>query len=131
MENAPVLPSLPPPRLPWYHWRRWGFNFLTISLLAHLFFGVGATYLVVQSLQGKRKQTFAGPPASANAPAQALEHKVQMQKKQQTMSAPAAVKRITTTSDSRVSLPAMPAMPHLDTAIVPVTMAGMGGSGVG
>ena len=30
------------PRLPWWHWRRWGFNFLTISLLVHVIFGVSA-----------------------------------------------------------------------------------------
>ena len=121
----------PPPRHPWYHWRRLGFNFLTISLLAHLLLGFGATYLVVQSIQARRKQTFASAPAAANAPAHAMEHKVQMQKKQQTMSAPAAVKRITTTSNARVALPTLPAMPSLDTAITPLAMAGMGGTGVG
>ena len=125
--------SVPPaaPRLAWYHWRRLGFNFLTISILAHLFLGVGATYLVVQTIQAKRKQTFAGPPASPNVPTRALEHKVQMQKKQQTMSAPAPLKRITTTSNTKIALPAMPAMPKLDAVMVPVSMAGMGGSGAG
>jgi hypothetical protein len=100
-------------------------------LLAHLFFGVGATYLVVQSLQGKRKQTFAAIPPGANAPLRALEHQVRMEKKQKTMSAPAALKRITTTSEQRVALPALPAMPHLDAQVLPLTMAGMGGTGVG
>ena len=125
--NAPG----PPPRYSWYHWRRLGFNFLTVSLLVHLLLGVGATYLVVQSIQAKRKQTFAGAPAAANAPIRAMEHKVQMQKKQQTMSAPAAVKRITTTSNARVALPAMPAMPAMNAQIVPLAMAGMGGVGTG
>ena len=125
-----LLSSASPRRWPWYHWRRFGFNFLTISILAHLFFGVGATYLVVQTIQAKRQQTFAGAPPSANAPTHAIEHKVQLQKKQQTMSAPAPLKRITTTSNSRVALPAMPAMPHMDEAITPLAMAGMGGVGV-
>ena len=122
------LPAAPR-RYPWWHWRRLGFNFLTISIAAHLFFGLGATYLIVQTIQAKRKQTFTGPPQSPNAPTRALEHKVQMQKKQQTMSAPAPVKRITTISNSKVALPAMPAMPLMDNAITPLAMAGMGGTG--
>ena len=120
-----------PPRPRWYHWRRWGLNFLVISVLAHVLFGLGATYLIVQNIQAKRKQNFAGAPQSPSAATRAVEHKVQMQKKQQTMSAPAAIKRITTTSNARVALPAMPAMPHLDSAITPLAMAGMGGTGVG
>ena len=97
----------------------------------HLLFGAGATYLIVQTFQAKRKPTFAGAPTSAKASQQVLEHKVQMQKKQQTMSAPAAVKRITTTSTAKIALPSVPAMPSLNSAIVPLAMAGMGGTGVG
>ena len=130
-----ALPASPlpsgPRRYPWYHWRRFGLNFLTISVAAHLLFGLGATYLIVQTIQAKRKQTFTGPPQSPNAPTRAIEHKVQMQKKQQTMSAPAPVKRITTTSNARVALPAMPVMSKTDSAVVPMAMAGMGGTGVG
>jgi hypothetical protein len=48
-------------RYPWCHWRRLGFNFLTISLAVHLLIGFGAAYLIVQTIQAKRKQTFAGP----------------------------------------------------------------------
>ena len=120
-----------PRRYPWWHWRRLGFNFLTISVAAHLLFGVLATYLIVQTIQAKRKQTFAGAPQSPNAPTHAIEHKVQMQKKQQTMSAPAPVKRITTTSNARVALPAMPTMPAMDSAVTPLAMAGMGGTSMG
>ena len=119
----------PAPKLRW--WKLTGAGFLIISIAAHLLFGVAATYLVVQTIRAKRKQTFGAPPASANPATRALEHKVQMQKKQQTMSAPSAVKRITTTSNAKIALPAMPAMPQLDSTIVPVAMAGMGGSGVG
>ncbi len=125
------LDAAHPPSYPWYHWRRWGFNFLTISILAHLLLTLGATYLVVQNIEAKRRRTFTAPSPGAHAPTQALEHKVQMEKKQQTMSAPAALKRITTTSNSKVSLPSLPAMPNLDSLTVPTAMAGMGGSGVG
>ena len=126
-----AVPATPPAKRPWYHWRRIGFNFLTISVLAHLFFATGATYFVVQTIQAKRKQTFAGAASNPNAPTRAVEHKVQMQKKQQTMSAPAPVKRITTTANTKVALPTMPDMPKLDTAIAPLAMAGMGGTGMG
>ena len=80
--------TAPPTRLNWYNWRRLGFNFLTISIIVHLFLGLGAGYLIVQTIHAKRKQTFAGASQSPTAPARALEHKVQLQKKQQTMSAP-------------------------------------------
>lgn len=130
---SPPSPSLPqaPARRPWYHWRRWGWNILTISIIGHLLFGAGAAYVVVQTIQRKQKQDFTAPSSAANAPTRALEHKVQMQKKQQTMSAPAQAKRITTTTNSKVALPTMPAMPRMDTVVTPVTMAGMGGTGVG
>ena len=121
--------STPPPRKQGLI--RSGANFLVLSVVVHLLFGVVATYLIVQTIQAKRKQTFAGAPQSPNAPTRAIEHKVQMQKKQQTMSAPAVTKRITTTSNARVALPAMPAMPKMDSAITPLAMAGMGGTGMG
>ncbi len=127
---APV-PSSPngPARRGW--WLRLGGNFLLVSILAHVLFGLVATYLIVQTIQAKRKQTFAGASQAPSAPTRSIEHKVQMQKKQQTMSAPAPVKRITTTSNARVALPAMPAMPKMDSAITPLAMAGMGGTGMG
>ncbi len=131
-EDIPFATLIPTASLhrPWYHWRRLGFNFLTISVLAHLFFGLGATYLVVQTIQAKRRQTFAGASQAPSAPTRMIEHKVQMQKKQQTMSAPAPMKRIATTSITPIALPAMPAMPRMDSAITPMAMAGMGGTGV-
>ena len=121
-----------PPKPSWYSWRRWGWNFLTISILAHLLFGVIAAYFIVATIQGAHKQNFQAPGAKgANAPTRALEHQVQMAKKQQTMSAPMAVKRVTTAGLSRVSLPSMPAMPRTDAAVAPATLSGMGGSGMG
>ncbi len=125
-----MIPSSTPAR-PWYHWRRLGFNFLALSILGHLFFGLGATYLIVQTFQGERPQNFTAPASGPNAPTRVLEHKVQMQKKQQSMSAPAAVKRVQTTSSAKVTLPTLPTLPRLDSQIVPLAMAGMGGTGVG
>lgn len=120
-----------PPRRPWYSWRRLGLNFLTISIAVHLLFGTGAVYLVVQTIQAKRKTTFAAAPQGPSAPTRALEHKVQMQQKQQTMSAPISPQRITTTANTKVALPSLPAMPKLDSAVAPMNTAGMGGTGTG
>jgi hypothetical protein len=84
---------------------------------------------VVQHYQANRKLTFKGGPPSPNPSTRALEHKVQMAKKQSTMSAPAMAKKITSTGVSKVSLPEMPAMPKLGAP--PVKMAGAGGTDVG
>ena len=129
---AAVPEYAPPPGLPWYSWRRWGWNFLTFSILAHLLFGMVAAYFIVATIQGKRPQDFQAPgPKGPNAPTRALEHKVQMAKKQSSMSAPVAAKRITTTGLSKVALPSMPAMPKMDAVVMPAAMTGMGGTGMG
>jgi hypothetical protein len=100
-------------------------KFLIISVAAHLLFACAAAYVVVQRYQANRKLTFKGGPPSPNPSTRALEHKVQMAKKQSTMSAPSLAKRITTTGLAKVALPEMPAMPKL--AAPPVKMAGAGG----
>ena len=107
-----------------------GSKFLLVSIAVHLLGGVGATYYVVQSIAAKRKLTFAGGPPAVNASQRALEHKVSMAKKKNTMSAPAQAKRITTTGLSKVALPEMPSMPNA-TDVLPNRMAGMGGTGTG
>jgi hypothetical protein len=112
----------------WWNWERTSGKFLIISIGAHALFGIIAAVLVVQHYQGARKLTFKGGPPSPNPSTRALEHKVQMAKKQSTMSAPAMAKKITTTGISKVSLPDMPAMPKL--AAPPVKMAGAGGTDV-
>lgn len=112
----------------WWQWERTSGKFLMISIGAHLVFGIIAAVFVVQHIQTTRKLTFKGGPPSPNPSTRALEHKVQMAKKQSTMSAPALVKKITTTGVSKVSLPEMPAMPKL--AAPPVKMAGAGGTDV-
>lgn len=111
-------------------WASFGGRFLIVSVAAHVLFGLGATYYVVQTIQAKRKLTFQGGPKSPNPSTRSVEHKVQMAKKQNTMSAPVQSKRITTTGASKVSLPDMPALPKGD-EIVPGKMAGLGGAGVG
>jgi hypothetical protein len=104
-------------------------RFLFISILVHVLFGIGAAIYVVQIYSPQRKLTFKGGPPSPNHSERALEHKVQMAKKQSTMSAPAISKRIITTGIAKVTLPALPAMPKMDAA--PTKMAGVGGAGIG
>jgi hypothetical protein len=112
----------------WWQWERTSGKFLMISIAAHLLFGLGAAFWVVEHYQAARKLTFKAGPPSPNPSTRALEHKVQLARKQSTMSAPAAVKRITTTGLARVTLPDMPAMPKLDA--LPTKMAGAGGVNV-
>jgi hypothetical protein len=112
-------------------WRRiFRGKFLVISIVFHLLIIVGATYLVVQTF-APRKKTFQAPPtAPQNA---AVEHQVQMAKKQKTMSAPAPAKRVTTTGLAKVVLPEMPDMPSTEPVkAAAITTPGMGlGTGVG
>ena len=113
--------------------RRWrskifSSRFLVASIAVHVLFGCVAAYVVVQRYQANRKLTFKAGPPSPNPSSRALEHKVQMAKKQSTMSAPAMVRKITTKGVAKVTLPDMPAMPKL--AAPPVKMAGAGGADV-
>jgi hypothetical protein len=105
-------------------------KFLFISIFVHLLLGIGATVLVVHRMQAKRKLTFAGGPPTTSVSKRALEHKVSMARKKNTMSAPAQAKRITTSGLSKVALPAMISMPTA-TEITPNKMGGMGGAGFG
>ena len=112
----------------WWQWERTSGKFLVVSIAVHLLFGGLAAVVVVQHYQAARKLTFKGGPPSPNPSTRALEHKVQMAKKQSTMSAPSIARKITTTGLAKVSLPDMPAMPKL--AAPPVKMAGAGGTDV-
>src|SRR3954468_12229330 len=112
----------------WWQWERTSGKFLMISIGVHVLFGLVAAVFVVQHYQANRKLTFKGGPPSPNPSTRALEHKVQMAKKQSTMSAPAIAKKITTTGIAKVSLPEMPAMPKLGAPAV--KMAGAGGTDV-
>ena len=110
-------------------WRQFGGRFLIISVAVHLLFGAVAAYLVVQTIQAKRKLTFQSGPKGPSAPMRALEHKVQM-KKQQALSAPPQAKRVTTSGLAKVSLPDMPAMPSMTAALSPGAVSGMGAAGL-
>jgi hypothetical protein len=112
-------------------WRRMlGSRIILLSIAIHLLFGVAATYLIVESIQAKRKLTFQGGPSNPDPSTRALEHQINMTRRQQTMSAPAQARRITTTGLAKISLPEMPSMPAADD-ITPDKMAGMGGAGAG
>ncbi len=126
--SEPVETAAAPAKKP--HWIRriYSSRFLFVSIAVHVVFGLIAAYLVVSKYQAARKLTFKGGPPSPNPSTRALEHKVQLAKKQSSMSAPSMAKRITSTGLSKVSLPEMPAMPKL--AAPPVKMAGAGGTDV-
>src|SRR5262249_28119758 len=64
-------------------WRRiYSGRFLFFSILFHLIFGVTAAVVVVQTMQAKRKVTFNAVPVGVSPSQRALEHQVQMAKKQ-------------------------------------------------
>jgi hypothetical protein len=124
---APEIPQTLPKRI----WKKMTERrFLFISVAVHLLVGIIAGIFVVQSIVAKRKLTFTSAPPSPNKSQRALEHKVTMAKKQNTMSAPAQAKRITSTGLAKVSLPDMPAISS-STDFNAGKMAGMGGTGVG
>jgi len=103
MTDTPVPPPTAPAKKSFWE-RIKTSRFLFVSILFHVVLFLVAGVLVVQVVT-KRKQTFtAAPPAPEN---RAVEHKVQMAKKQQAMAAP-MTKRVVTTGLSKVALPEMP-----------------------
>ena len=128
-EEAPsVAPALLVRRSFWSRIRN--SRFLFISILVHVLFGIGAAIYVVQVYSPQRKLTFKGGPPSPNHSERAIEHKVQLAKKQSTLSAPPINKRIMTTGIAKVTLPNLPSMPKQNEA-APMKMAGVGGAGIG
>ncbi len=123
-------PTARAPRRPGFWAKLATSKFLFISIVAHLFFGIGATYFIVQRIQAKRKVTFKGGPPSSNPSKRALEHKVSMAQKKKTGGAPPQAKRIVSAGIAKVSLPDLPTIPTAST-VVPGMMAGMGGAGFG
>src|SRR5712691_1675224 len=78
-------------------------------IVLHLIFGGVAAIWVVSKYSANRKLTFNAGPKSPNPSERALEHRVQLQKKMQTVSAPPAVpQRVLTTGAAKVVLPPMP-----------------------
>lgn len=103
-------------------------RFLFISIGFHALLLVVATFFVVQTITAKRKLTFKAGDKSPNPSTRSIEHKVQVQKKKTTMTAPAQAKRITATGAARVALPDMPAMATAST-LTANAMSGAGGTG--
>ena len=102
---------------------------LVVSIALHLLFAAGAGYYVVSRYSAERKLTFQGGPKSPNPSAQALQHRVQVEKRMQSQSRPAAVpKRGLTTGLSKGALPEMPDLPMPKTAANVPKMAGGGGA---
>src|SRR3954453_13808513 len=95
----------------WWNWEGTSGKFLMISIGVHVLFGLIAAVFVLQHYQTGRKLTFKGGPPSPNPSTRALEHKVQMAKKQSTMSASAMAKKIVSTGKAKITLPDMPALP--------------------
>jgi hypothetical protein len=94
----------------------------------HLLFGGGAAIWVVSKYSANRKLTFNAGPKSPNPSERALEHRVQLQKKTQTTSAPPAVpKRVLTTGLAKVKLPPLPEIKTSESA--PRTMMSAVGAG--
>ncbi len=100
-----------------------GVNSLVVSVLAHVLFGVGATYLIVEHFQKKHVNFHATEPP---APHTEVEHKVQMTKRNNVESAPPDLKRIVTTAISPVALPDVP-VSTADTEMEPSPISGIDG----
>ncbi|HXA09727.1 MAG TPA: VWA domain-containing protein [Chthoniobacterales bacterium] len=89
--------------------RRYSASVLITVIALHLVFGSVAAIWVVSRYSAARKLTFNAGPKSPNPSERALEHRVQLQKKMQSVSAPPAVpKRVLTTGAAKIVLPPMP-----------------------
>ena len=112
-----------PPRL-----RRYSPPVLIGVVVLHLLFGGVAAIWVVSKYSGSRKLTFNAGPKSPNPSERALEHRVQLQKKMESVSAPPMVpKRILSTGSAKLTLPPLPEIKSAENA--PPTMMSAGGAG--
>ncbi len=122
-----TLPQEPPARTA-PALRRYSPPVLIAVIALHLLFGGGAALWVVSKYSASRKLTFNAGPKSPNPSERALEHRVQLQKKTQTTSAPPAVpKRVLTTGLAKITLPPLPEIKTAENA--PRTMMSAGGAG--
>ncbi|MCE9612485.1 MAG: terpene cyclase/mutase family protein [Chthoniobacter sp.] len=126
----PELPHSPPPKRKLTTWQKiLASKFLLVSIGVHLLFGAGAAVYVVQQNMTKRVPTFKGGPGAVNPSSRALEHKVSMDKKKNTMSAPMQSKRITVNNPlAKIALPEMVTMANAN-QVIPNKMGGQGGTG--
>lgn len=108
--------------------RRWRLSpVLIVSVALHLLFAGGAACWVVAHYSNARRLTFQAGPKSPNPSERALQHRVQLQQKNQSL--PSSVpKRVLSTGLSKVALPEMPALPKPNTAPNPVKMSGAAGN---
>src|SRR6476661_1753548 len=105
-----VSEEAPPQTLP--RLRRYSPPVLIAVVVLHLLFGGVAAIWVVSKYSAHRKLTFNAGPKSPNPSERALEHRVQLQQKNQTVTAVAAVpKRVLTTGAAKVALPPLPSLP--------------------
>ncbi|HUB67214.1 MAG TPA: hypothetical protein VL981_06990 [Candidatus Methylacidiphilales bacterium] len=119
---SPSAPRKSPSRI--RRWiAAWGVNSLLISILLHLLFAAGATYLIIEHFNKKKHVNF----YATAAPAQntEVEHKVELAKRNNVESAPPDIKRITTTDVSSITLPDVPETATPDVAN-PANMGGVG-----
>lgn len=108
--------------------RRYSPAVLIGVVVVHLVFGGLAAVWVVSQYSAARKLTFNAGPKSPNPSERALEHRVQLQKKMQTMSAPPIVpRRVLTTGLAKVTLPPMPEIKLPESG--PRTLMEAGGAG--
>jgi len=119
--SPPMDDSTPRKRRTWL--AALGINSLALSILLHVLFGIGATYLIVEHFQKKHINFHATEPP---APHTEVEHKVQVAKRNNVESAPPDLKRIVTTALSPVSLPDVP-VSSADTEMEPSPISGIDG----
>jgi len=101
-------------------------NALFVTILLHVIFGLLAAYLIVEHFQKKHTNFTSQPPPASQ---EEIEHKIQVQKRNSSQSAPQDLKRIVTTSVSDIVLPDPPEVPPPDDA-QPTMMSGAGGNGM-
>lgn len=121
-----------PPKVKFSFWQRImnkGGSFLFLSIAFHVVLIIIATTYVVQTIAAKEKLKFTGKATLGSPGQKSLEYKVQTVKRNQTMSAPAAATRITSSaSNVKVSIPDAP-VSSSSTSAMPSMMGGMGGTG--
>ena len=124
--GAPAQTPNHPRRQPWWRIFRTK-RFLFASIALHLLLALSAGFWIVQTVRPDwHQKTFVANPAAGEKATHALEHQVKLAKRQSTMSAPPTFKRVVSLSPSRVTLPALPAMP----ASLPVAPSTLPGAGV-
>ena len=112
--------------------RRYSPAVLIGAVIFHLILGGIATIWVVSRYSSGRKLTFNAGPKSPNPSERALEHRIQLQKKMESVTAPPAVpKRVLTTGLAKVALPPMPELKAPESASRTLLSASGTGSAFG